>query len=107
MATTSTFYPSIGALVSVDSIPDVLSFIKPKIQDVLDSVFYRSRQAVEGVNGAQAAYELDLIVPQGIGFDIFDTGFSVVINPNIAGSSIIPVSLDYRWQILDFVEKLI
>ena len=59
MSTNSTFYPSIGTLVSADSIPEALSFVSPRIQNVLNSVFYRSRQVVEGEDGAQSSCKLD------------------------------------------------
>ena len=80
MSETLTFYPNLGTIITVDNFPEVLSFLKPKLQEALNSIYFRNFQFIKNPNGSQASYDLELIVPNGLDFDIFNTGFSIVIN---------------------------
>lgn len=105
MSTTPTFYPNIGSIVSASDFPEVLSFLKPKLEQLLSRVYYRHLQYAKSNDGSRGSYSLDIIIPEGIDLDIFDTGFSIRINPGPNDSTSIPLILNYNWPIIGLISN--
>ena len=95
---TPTFFPSLSSLVRVNqNFPRDLSFMKPQIEEILKSIFYRNMQFVGG--RGSASYLLDLIIPRELSIDIFDTGISLIVFPNNENNGSSPTSFDYQLPI--------
>ncbi|MDL2289972.1 hypothetical protein LJB95_01025 [Paludibacteraceae bacterium OttesenSCG-928-F17] len=105
MSTNSSFYPNLGSLVKVNDFPESLSFMKlDKLQNLLNKIYYRHFQFAKSPDGSQASFDLNLIFKDTFDFDIFDTGFSVVLFPlEGTNTSGIDLSLSYTWPILGII----
>ena len=74
------FYPSIGALVKVDSLPDQLGFVKNGISQLLGNLYYRDLQTSKSTRGDSANYTLSIVSLQRIDIEIPGTGIFLVLN---------------------------
>lgn len=99
------FYPNLGALVSLDDFPEALQFLENGLQKALDKIYYKDLQVAKTQDTSQAYYDLVLITNEPIQFDLFNTGLALVLNPGNAGETLIPISLSYHWRILAFIKK--
>lgn len=99
------FYPNIGTLVSIDDFPEELQFLETGLQNALDKIYYKELQYVQSNDGAQGYYNLVLVTGEQLKLDLFNTGFSIVINPGNAGETLIPLTLNYNWPVLALISS--
>ncbi|MDP2162214.1 MAG: hypothetical protein Q8K02_17170, partial [Flavobacterium sp.] len=99
------FYPNIGALVTLDDFPEELQFLEDGLQNALDNIYYKELQYVRSNDGAQGYYNIILVTGEQLKLDLFGTGFSIVINPGGAGETIIPLTLNYNWPVLALISS--
>lgn len=99
------FYPNIGTLVSLDDFPEELQFLETGLQNALDKIYYKELQYVQSNDGAQGYYNLVLVTGEQLKLDLFNTGFSIVINPGNAGETLIPLTLNYNWPVLALISS--
>lgn len=99
------FYPNLGALVSLDDFPEALQFLESGLQKALDKIYYKDLQVAKTHDASQAYYDLVLVTNEPIQLDLFNTGLALVLNPGNTGETLIPISLSYRWGILAFIKK--
>ncbi|MDT0294835.1 hypothetical protein ACFQ3R_00465 [Mesonia ostreae] len=99
------FYPNIGTLVSLDDFPEELQFLETGLQNALDKIYYKELQYVQSNDGAQGYYNLVLVTGEQLKLDLFNTGFSIAINPGNAGETLIPLTLNYNWPVLALISS--
>jgi hypothetical protein len=94
------YYPALSNLISVDDLPDFLSFIKENIQSVFDNIYYKNYSASKNVTDSSAFYSLDIVPRTRIEQELFGTGMSLVLNPGYKDSTIssFPITLFWQWE---------
>jgi len=100
------FYPHLSNLITVDDLPEFLSFAENSLDSLLSSIFYKNFQFSKSRGGDGASFQLDLIT-QNVGLNL-PFGLRLVLNPDTSGNSNIssfPISVKYRWQILAFLNS--
>ncbi|MBS1914162.1 MAG: hypothetical protein JST22_19395 [Bacteroidetes bacterium] len=107
---TSEFYPPLSDIISVDALPEQLSFVKGGLASILDGIFYRNFQFSKSARNDSAFYSLDLVAYKRLAIEIPGTGMSLLINPKHDGdpdipTSIIHTTLWYEWEILRYVNS--
>lgn len=100
------FYPTLSELISVDDLPEFMSFAEDGLNDLLKNVFYKNFQYSKNSRGDTASYSIE-IISNNIGIDL-PFGMRLVLNPDDAGNSNIssfPVVLQYQWGVLAFLKS--
>jgi hypothetical protein len=105
MPNTSPFYPSVSNLVSASDFPAQLQFLQNGLQTVLSNMFYKDLQFKRSPDGSQAYYNITLVTGEVLKIDLFDSGFSVVINPGSSQETILELSLNYNCPILGIIKN--
>ncbi|QEM10598.1 hypothetical protein [Mucilaginibacter rubeus] len=103
-AITKRYYPSLSEVITVDDLPEFLSFAQEGLQALLDKIHYKNFQYSKSYRGDAAFYKLD-IVTANIGIDL-PFGLRFVLNPDENGDeniSSFPITLQYQWDILAFL----
>lgn len=99
------YYPALAELLSLDDIPDGLSFIKDGLNNTLANLYYKDLQATKGALRDSAFYSLKVLSNKKLEFNILNTGFFIVLNrgedPDTAA---VPISLEYQWKILGAIK---
>ncbi len=99
------YYPALSDLITVDDLPEILSFIKGDLQQLFGNIYYKNIQSSRNFGGDGAFYSLSVISKQKIEIGIFDTGLYLVLNPDYDDNSIssFPTTVFWEWQILKYV----
>ncbi|MFN8711232.1 MAG: hypothetical protein ACK5Z2_00170 [Bacteroidota bacterium] len=109
---TTVFYPSLSNLLPIDRIPASLGGVKDGIENIFDKFFYKDLIVEKSASGDAAFYKLTLVVYNRLGFEIPGTGVTIWFNrpadnnnPTDVSNSEIPISLNYRLEILKYVRS--
>ena len=102
---TKSFYPNIGTLVTLNDFPEELQFLEIGLQNALNKIYYKELQYVKSSDGSQGYYNIVLVTGEPLKLNFMDTGFSIVINPGSAGETLIPITLNYNWPVLAFINN--
>ena len=100
------FYPALSEVISVDEIPDSLSFIRDSLQNILSKIHYKNLRYTRSYRGDAAFYSLD-IVGRNLGLDL-PGGLRFVLNPDADGDTTIssfPITVEYQWELLAFLRS--
>jgi|GEM_PF-667684 len=102
------FYPSVSTLVTIDDLPQELSFIQTGLSAVFDHVYFRDLQFTRSPKGDSAYYSLTLILNRSVGFTIPGAEIRIALNPDFETGSMtaIPVTLEYEWKLLALLKKV-
>jgi hypothetical protein len=106
--TTYNYYPALSQLISVDDLPDFLGFIKENIQSVFNNIYYKNYCASHNTTGSSAFYRLDIVPRTRLSANnIFDSGFTLVLNPDYDDSTVssFPVTVFWQWEILRYIRN--
>ncbi|WP_299765229.1 hypothetical protein [uncultured Dokdonia sp.] len=99
-------YPVISDLLPLEKIPSDLEGIKEALENVLRKVYFKDLIVSKSYHGESGYYSLTLISIKQLGLDVpFASGFSLVINPTDEGISEIPISFQYRWEVLKYFNQ--
>jgi hypothetical protein len=103
----SLFAPSIKGLIPIDKIPPALNFAEKAISDLLDEIFYEDLVVYTSQYGEYGYYDLTLVLYTKLGLT-FPGGFALSLNPDIENNlrTLIPISFNYKWEALRYVNKL-
>lgn len=94
------FYPNLGSILKTDDIPEILNFLKPALQGLLDNVYYKKYRGWSNAIKSYFEYDLELLFIQGLSLDLFDSGFRITISPDATGTmTCLPVTLSYNHPI--------
>jgi hypothetical protein len=104
---TARYYPRLSEVVTVDDLPEFLSFVQNGLNAIFDKIHYKNLQYSKGYRGDSAFYSLDIVTSTKLAIPLpFD--LSLVLNPDITeGDSAIssfPITLEYQWEILAFIK---
>ena len=102
------FYPALNSVISLDFLPEELSFVKDGVDDLLAKVYFKDLQYTRSPRGDAAFYRLSLVSTKRIEFNLPGTGFALVLNPSHSAPGQIsefPVTLEYEWPILAYLHR--
>lgn len=106
------FYSPLSTLISIDQIPEGISFISTDFDLLLKNIYYRNLKASNSVTNSTVLYELDIIsYSQILRLEIPGTGLELILNPDLEDRqgltpseySVIPISLSWRWDLLSYI----
>jgi hypothetical protein len=104
----TTFYPALNSVVSLDLLPEELSFVKDGVDDLLAKVYFKDLQYTVSARRDAAFYRLSIVSTKRIEFRIPGTGFALVLNPSHTDPSAIsefPITVDWEWPILGYIHR--
>ncbi len=103
------YYPALSSVVSLDDFPESLGFIKQGLQSLFSKIHYKDLQYKKSPKGDAAFYSLT-IVSRKLAIELFDSGVSLVLNPDESGNtdfniSAFPITVEYQWKILAYLRS--
>ena len=100
------YYPRLSEIVTVDDLPEFLSFVQDGLNQIFDKIHYKNLQYSKSANGDSAFYSLDIVTKDVIGLTL-PGNLKLVLNPDATDTAIssFPVRLEYQWQILGFLKS--
>lgn len=100
------FYPSLGNLISLDQLPEALSFLEEPADKLLSSLFFKDYFQSFSPSKDVGYLSLTIVGGKSLGFEFPGTGLKFLINPprtlGTVGSNF-PIDIRYSWQLLKFV----
>lgn len=109
-----TYYPPLSSIVAVGDLPPQLDFLQNGLKTIFDSIFFRALQYSTNARGDEGFFSLVLIVYERLGFEIPELGLGLYLNPSINDYDVadplqnfvteIPLTVNYSWGILRFVD---
>ena len=100
------YYPKLNRILPVDKIPDELGEIKTVIIDKLEELYYKDLQINKNSDGSGGYWQLS-IVSKRLSLPVFETGFDLVINPDLDDTSIssFKISLEFQMKALAIIRS--
>lgn len=104
---TARYYPKLSEVITVDDLPEFLSFVQDGLNAIFDKIHYKNLQYSKSKNGDSAFYSLEIVsirlaIP--LPFDM-----ALLLNPDLTGHdasiSSFPITLEYQWEILAFLKS--
>lgn len=104
---TARYYPKLSEVVTVENLPEFLSFVQDGVNAIFDKIHYKNLQYSKSKNGDSAFYSLE-IVSRRLKIELpFD--MALQLNPDLTGHdatiSSFPITLEYQWEILAFLKS--
>ncbi|GAA6764912.1 hypothetical protein AAFH68_08460 [Flavobacterium sp. CGRL1] len=103
---TPRYYPRLSEIITVDDLPEFLSFVENGLNAIFDKIHYKNLQYSKGYRGDSAFYSLDIVTSERLALPL-PFGLGLVLNPDPDGDSTIssfPITLEYQWEILAFLK---
>jgi len=104
---TARYYPRLSEVITVDDLPEFLSFVENGLNAIFDKIHYKNLQYSKGYRGDSAFYSLDIVTNKRLSLPL-PFGLGLVLNPDITGNdstiSSFPITLEYQWEILAFLK---
>lgn len=100
------YYPRLSEIITVDDLPEFLSFVENGLNAIFDKIHYKNLQYSKGYRGDSAFYSLDIVTSERLALPL-PFGLGLVLNPDLDGDSTIssfPITLEYQWEILAFLK---
>jgi len=86
------YYPRLSEIVTVNDLPEFLSFVQEGLNAIFDKIHYKNLQYSKSYRGDSAFYSLDIVSRKPISFTI-SGGLKLVLNPDAGASvSLVPIS---------------
>lgn len=106
-AITKRYYPRLSEIASLDDMPASLSFLQNGINAIFNKIHYKNFQYTKSPNGDTAFYSLDIVSSKKLSLSL-PGGIGLVLNPDATDVDIsaFPVSLEYQWGILGFINGI-
>ncbi|WP_431241134.1 hypothetical protein ACQ9BO_13485 [Flavobacterium sp. P21] len=104
---TARYYPRLSEVITVDDLPEFLSFVENGLNSIFDKIHYKNLQYSKGYRGDSAFYSLDIVTSSPLALELpFD--LKLVLNPDLKDGdqsiSSFPITLEYQWEILAFLK---
>ncbi|CAA9199046.1 hypothetical protein [Flavobacterium collinsii] len=97
-------HPSLSQLLPLDKIPNELEAIRDALASLFDSVFVKNLIASQSYDNSSGFYSMTLTTYNSLGIDIpIAQDLKLVLNPTVDGNTEIPISFDYSWIILKYI----
>jgi hypothetical protein len=105
---TARYYPKLSEVITVDDLPEFLSFVENGLNAIFDKIHYKNLQFSKSYRGDSAFYSLDIVSSTKLAIPLpFD--LALVLNPDLTGGdstiSSFPITLEYQWEILAFLKS--
>ncbi|WP_428232487.1 hypothetical protein [Flavobacterium sp.] len=104
---TARYYPRLSEIVTVDDLPEFLSFVENGLNAIFDKIHYKNLQYSKGYRGDSAFYSLDIVTSKKLALPL-PFGLGLVLNPDLKDGdsdiSSFPITLEYQWEILAFIK---
>ncbi|WP_306350748.1 hypothetical protein [Flavobacterium sp. '19STA2R22 D10 B1'] len=99
-------HPSLSQLLPLDKIPNEIEAIRDALISIFDDIYVKNLIASQSYDGSSGFYSLTLTSYNSIGIDIpIEKDLRLVLNPATSGSTEIPISFDYSWIILRYINN--
>ncbi|MBP4136952.1 hypothetical protein [Flavobacterium geliluteum] len=106
-AATPRYYPRLSEVITVDELPEFLSFVQNGLNAIFDKIHYKNLQYSKGYRGDSAFYSLDIVTSKKLALPL-PFGLGLVLNPDLKDNdstiSSFPITLEYQWEILAFIK---
>lgn len=104
---TARYYPRLSEVITVDDLPEFLSFVESGLNSIFEKIHYKNLQYSKGYRGDSAFYSLDIVTSSQLALPLpFD--LKLVLNPDLKNGdqsiSSFPITLEYQWEILAFLK---
>ncbi|MEL6534209.1 MAG: hypothetical protein AAFQ98_02295 [Bacteroidota bacterium] len=100
----SILYPALSSILPLEKIPGGPDGIAGDISSVFEKIYVKDFIASKSFRGDNGFYDLKLVSFKSLGIDIpIAEDLRLVLNPSIEGTTEIPVSFSYSWQILRYL----
>lgn len=104
---TARYYPRLSEVITVDDLPEFLSFVESGLNSIFDKIHYKNLQYSKGYRGDSAFYSLDVVTSSPLALPLpFD--LKLILNPDLTNGnqsiSSFPITLEYQWEILAFLK---
>lgn len=97
-------HPSLSQLLPLDKIPNEVEAIRDALASLFDSVFVKDLIASQSYDNSSGFYSMTLTSYKSVGLDIpIAQDLRLVLNPTVEGNTEIPISFDYSWVILKYI----
>lgn len=97
-------HPSLSQLLPLDKIPNELEAIRDALASLFDSVYVKNLIASQSYDNSSGFYSMTLTTYNSLGLDIpLAQDLKLVLNPTVDGNTEIPISFDYSWIILKYI----
>ena len=101
---TNPLYPVVSDLLPLEKIPSELQGLREALKNVLDEVYFKDFRVGQSYHGEAAYYAMTLVTFNPLGLNIpFVQDLKLVLNPNGQGNTEIPISFDYSWEVLKYL----
>ncbi|MBW8242520.1 hypothetical protein K1F50_06875 [Muricauda oceani] len=101
---TNPLYPVVSDLLPLEKIPSELQGLREALENVLDEVYFKDFRVGQSYHGEAAYYAMTLVTFNPLGLNIpFVQDLKLVLNPNGQGNTEIPISFDYSWEVLKYL----
>lgn len=99
------YYPSLKNLITLDSFPEEVDFIRTILDNVFKKIFYKDFQSSVSNDGSVAFYSLRIVTKERIDCDLF-FGLKFILNRDFddQGISSFPVTLYYSWPVIAYLK---
>ncbi|WP_291131744.1 hypothetical protein [Flavobacterium sp. UBA7682] len=99
------YYPSISNLITLDSLPESVDFLKTILVDTFRKIHYKDFQSSVSNDGSVAFYSLKIVTKDRIDANLF-FGLKFILNRDFddQGISSFPVTLNYSWPIIAYLK---
>lgn len=106
MPNTLQYYPKLSDLITLDKIPESLSFVQNISQQLFGKIYYKDYQVSISSLGESAFHSLSIVAKDRIGFDL-PFGLKFVLNRDYQISTIssFPVTVKYNWPIIAYIKQ--
>ncbi len=101
-------YPSLDQILPIENIPNNLGWINDGLVNIVQNFYYRDLIYKISPNKEVGYFYLKLVLLDRLGFEIPGThGLFLLLNPapDQNGISEIPIALNYRWEIVKYLNK--
>ncbi|NVK64987.1 MAG: hypothetical protein HWE22_10390 [Flavobacteriales bacterium] len=107
MSTLNKSYPRLSDVVTLESLPEQLGFIKDGLENLLDGVFVKEFQVEKSPSGDTRSFYVVIVAFKELGIGIPGTDFKLLFNPDPSDptQTIIPISVTYEQEILKYVSN--
>lgn len=101
---TNLIYPVVSDLLPLELIPSELEGLREALESILGEIYFKDFRVAQSYHGEAAYYALTVISINPLGISIpYVQDLKLVFNPTNTGETEIPITLDYRWEILKYL----
>lgn len=109
MSTLTIIYPRVSDILPLDKIPNELEGLRDALTDLFDDLYVKDLFVSVSADGSSGYYSLSIVSFNQLGLTLpfagGDDEMKLVINPTVTGTTEIPVTLDYKWEILKYIKQ--